>query len=261
MARMRALGSYVATDTPMHRLDARVKLALLLASTVALFVTRSPWALLAMGLVAVVAGRVAGMGARDLVSALKPTALILVFSLLANAVSVDGAGDLQIWGPVGLRAAGAARGAMAVGRIVVLVALSVVLCATTTSTAIADALAQALSPLARVGFPAGDVAMTMSIALRFIPLATEEFLRIRDAQRARGADFASGTVPARVRRWLSVLAPLVVALFRRADDLAVAMRERCYRGEGRTRLTRPVRRVDVMVLLVGMAACVAACLA
>ena len=261
MASRRTFGSYVARDTPVHRLDARVKLALLLAATVALFVTPRPLALAGIGAAAVAAGGIAGLGARDLVSALRPTVVILAFSLLANAVSVDGAGDVTLWGPVGVSGAGAVRGAMAVGRIVVLVALSVVLCATTSSTAVADALAALLAPLGRLGLPAGDVAMTMSVALRFIPLAMEEFSRIHDAQRARGADFAHGPVVARVRRWLAVLTPLVVALFRRADDLADAMRERCYRGEGRTRLARPLRPADVAVLLAGLAACAAACLA
>lgn len=261
MATRRTFGSYIARDTPVHQLDARVKLALLLAATVALFVTRSPLALGAMGACALAVAAVAGLGPHDLLAALRPTAVILVFSLLANALSVDGGGDVALWGPVGVSAAGAARGVTAVGRIVVLVAFSVVLCATTSSTAVADALSGALAPLARIGFPAGDVAMTMSVALRFIPLAAEEFTRVHDAQRSRGANFSSGSVVARLRRWLAVLTPLVVALFRRADDLADAMRERCYRGEGRTRLARRLRPVDGAVLALGIAACVAACLA
>lgn len=254
-------GAYVDADTPLHRLDARVKLVLLLASTVALFVTRSPWVLGAAVALALGAARVGGIPAKATLGALRPTAVLLAFSLLSNALVVDGAGDVPIAGAVGISTAGVVRGVMVVVRVATLVAMSLVMTSTTPSTAIADALAGLMWPLGLVGVPVGDVAMTISVALRFIPLTAEELLRIRDAQRARGVDFSSGSVPARVRRWLSVLAPLVVALFRRADELAVAMRERCYRGEGRTRLVRPLRPGDVAVLVAGLVACIAACLA
>ena len=255
------LGSYVAADTALHRLDARVKLVCLLAATVALFVTRQPAALALMAVVVVALARVGGVGARALASALKPTLLILAFSLLANALVLDGTADVALVGPVGLSLPGVLRGTVAVGRIVVLVGASLVVCATTSSTAVADALASLLSPLGVVGVPVGDLAMTVSVTLRFIPLTSEELARIRDAQRARGVDFSSGSPVVRVRRWLSVLTPLVVALLCRADDLALAMRERCYRGRGRTRLVRRLRPADVAVLVVWVAACVAACLA
>lgn len=242
------LGSYRPKDTPLHHLDARVKLACLLAVTVALFAASSPVTLAAMAAAVLAAAHLGGLSGRELAQGLRPTAVILAFSLLANAFVADGTASLTLVGPLGISYPGLARGALAVGRIAVLVFAALVLSATTSSTAVADALTSLMAPLGRLGVPVGDIAMTVSIALRFIPLTAEELVRIRDAQRARGVDFAQGSVSARVRRWLSVLAPLVVALFRRADDLAQAMAERCYRGRGRTRLTRPMRPSDLLVL-------------
>lgn len=242
------LGSYHPADTPLHRLDARVKLACLLAVTVTLFAARGALALAAMAAAVLAAAHLGGLSARELAQGLRPTAVILAFSLLANAFVADGTARLTLVGPLGISYPGLARGALAVGRIAVLVFAALVLSATTSSTAVADALTSLMAPLGCLGVPVGDIAMTVSIALRFIPLTAEELVRIRDAQRARGVDFAQGSVPARVRRWLSVLDPLVVALFRRADDLAQAMAERCYRGRGRTRLTRPMRPSDLLVL-------------
>lgn len=242
------LGAYRAAETPLHHLDARVKLACLLAVTVALFAASSPVALAAMAAAVLAAAHLGGLSARELAQGLRPTAIILAFSLLANAFVADGTASLTLVGPLGISYPGLARGALAVGRIAVLVFAALVLSATTSSTAVADALTSLMAPLSRLDVPVGDIAMTVSIALRFIPLTAEELVRIRDAQRARGVDFAQGSVSARVRRWLSVLAPLVVALFRRADDLAQAMAERCYRGRGRTRLTRPMRPSDLLVL-------------
>lgn len=249
------LGAYRAAETPLHHLDARVKLACLLAVTVALFAASSPVTLAAMAAAVLAAAHLGGLSARELAQGLRPTAVILAFSLLANAFVADGTASLTLVGPLGISYPGLARGALAVGRIAVLVFAALVLSATTSSTAVADALTSLMAPLGRLGVPVGDIAMTVSIALRFIPLTAEELVRIRDAQRARGVDFAQGSVPARVRRWLSVLAPLVVALFRRADDLAQAMAERCYRGRGRTRLTRPMRPSDLLVLAVVAIGC------
>lgn len=249
------LGAYRAAETPLHHLDARVKLACLLAVTVALLAASSPVTLAAMAAAVLAAAHLGGLSARELAQGLRPTAVILAFSLLANAFVADGTASLTLVDPLGISCPGLARGALAVGRIAVLVFAALVLSATTSSTAVADALTSLMAPLGRLGVPVGDIAMTVSIALRFIPLTAEELARIRDAQRARGVDFAQGSVPARVRRWLSVLAPLVVALFRRADDLAQAMAERCYRGRGRTRLTCPMRPSDLLVLAVVAIGC------
>lgn len=254
------LGSYVAVASPIHRMDARVKLALLVAATVALFVGAATVALPVAALVLVLGLRASHVRPSSMLRALRPTMLVLGFSLLANTLVVDGTGDVVLVGMVGLSWAGLARGAIAVMRIVMLVGLSLVVSATTTSPQMADSLIWIMTPLARVGVPVGDVAMTLSVALRFIPECAAEFDRIHDAQRARGADFSQGSLVRRVSRWSSVLVPLVVSLFRRADILADAMHDRCYRGEGRTSLACAHRSSDVVVLVCGIVIALACCL-
>lgn len=261
MTKSSLFGSYKAADTPLYRLDARVKMVLLLALTVVLFATQRPWVLAASAAVVIWASLASGVGTRALLRAVKPPAFLLAFTLLASSFVLDGSGDLTIAGGFGVSYAGVAKGLLVASRVIVLVWASLVLTSTTKSTEVADALASLMSPLARVGVPTGDFAMIASIALRFIPLTAEELERLRNAQRARGVDFSSGSALVRIRRWLSVLTPLVVALFRRADDLACAMHERCYTGRNRTRLARPMRRADVAVLVVGLGICGAMLLA
>lgn len=250
-------GSYLAADTPVHRLDARVKIALLLVATAAAFLARSWMGLVLLAAIMLAVARLAGVSPSSLARSMRPAALILLFALIANAFVLDGTGDVALVGPLSLTWAGLGRGLVAVGRVLVLVGLALCVTATTAPPQMADALSSIMSPLRVLRVPVGDIAMVVSVALRFIPLCAEEFGRIRDAQRARGVDFDAGGLPARLRRWLSVLTPLVVALFRRADDLAAAMRERCYRGEGRTRLARGLRHADVVALVMGILACLA----
>ena len=182
--------------------------------------------------------------------------LCLLLAILTGGAAAGIAGVV-----IGISCQGAARGLIAAVRIVVLIAGSLVMTTTTTPSEVADALSSLMAPFGILGLPVGDLAMLASVVLRFIPLAAEELVRIRDAQRARAVDFAEGNPVVRVQRWLSVLMPLVVALFRRAEDLADAMRERGYRGRGRTRLTRSLRPTDIVVLVIVLAATLAACIA
>lgn len=258
MTKNSLFGSYRAADTPLHRLDARVKMVLLLALTVLLFAAQRP---LVLGLAAVVVIAVSlagGLSLRALLRAMKPPAFLLLFTFLVSSLVIDGTGDVALVGGVGISYAGASKGLLVATRVIVLVWASLALTSSTSSVEVADALASLTSPLARLGVPTGDFAMIASVALRFIPLTVEELERLRNAQRARGVDFSSGSALVRIRRWLTVLMPLVVALFRRADDLACAMHERCYSGRGRTRLARPMRRADVAALVVGLGMCAAA---
>lgn len=254
-------GSYRGGDTPLHRLDARVKIVLLLSVTIALFVTHQPRMLVLAALLIGVLARYGGVHASELVAGLKPAFVILAFSFLTNAFVFDGSADVALVGPLGISIEGLIRGCSAVGRIVVLVAASLLLTSTTSSTQISDGIASMLRPTRHLGVPVDDFALICSIALRFIPLTADELMRIRDAQRARGADFAARSIIVRVRRWLSVLTPLVVSLFCRADDLAAALRERGYRGEGRTQLVHALRRVDIIGAAGGIVLCIVCALA
>lgn len=153
------------------------------------------------------------------------------------------------------------RGLFFAARILLLVAGTSIVTLTTSPVALTDAFAQIMRPLGRVRFPVDDVAMMMAIALRFMPTTAEEAERIIVAQTARGARFDQGGPLVRARAWLPVLVPLFVRLFRRADDLAIAMESRCYRGQGRTRLREPhMRGSDWLVLVVGLLGAVAVAL-
>ena len=251
MRRSAVPGAYVPGSTVAHRLDPRVKLALLLVATVASFAAPAPWglALVAAGLAAALVASRTSPGA--VLLGLRPAAVILLLSLVSNAV--------VLVGQPGLSLAGLARSAVVICRIALVVGFALSFSASTAPPAMADAIAALLGPLRRLGVPVGGAAMSASIALRFIPLTVEEVERIRCAQRARGARLDEGGLAARLRSWAQVLVPLVVSLFRRADELAAAMCDRCYTGEQTALLTPPGLR-DWAVLLCGVLWAVAALL-
>ena len=250
MRKRAILGAYVGGDTLAHRLDARVKIALLVMATVAAFAASVP-----VGLAVVVAGLAAALVASrtsplTVLRGLRPAAVILGLSVLANAV--------VLVGQPGLSVDGLARGVTAVARIALVVGFALVLSATTMPTAVATALSQLMAPLARLGVPVGAIATATSVALRFIPLMGSEVERIRCAQRARGA-VLDGSVLVALRGWRQVLVPLVVALLRRADELAEALCDRCYTGE-QTSMAEPLRPRDWAALVIGAAWALAAAL-
>ena len=247
-----ALGGYTP-HTPAARADARVKLILLLLATVGVFSAQSPVVLLAWAVVLFGALGAARMRPSRILRAMRPVAIVLAFTLIANLVSCDGRATIELAGPVGLDPAGGLRGLLAVVRIVLLVGFSLVVAASTTGTQLSDACVRLLRPCARWGVPVGPLGTVLSLALRFIPLVSEELNRIRLAQRARGASFDNGTVIERIGVWASVLTPLMIGLFRRADRLAEAMSARCYDAvsAGRLPAPRPLGSLDRRVLVVG----------
>ena len=250
-SRPRVPGAYVPGNTLVHRLDARAKLVLLLIATVASFAAPAPW-----GLAVVAAGLAVALAASKTSPAtvllgLRPAAIILLLSLVSNAV--------VLIGQPGFSLAGLTRSAVVICRIALVVGFALSFSATTAPPAIADAIASLLAPLGRLGVPVGSIAMSSSIALRFTPLTVEEVERIRCAQRARGARLDEGGLTARLRSWAQVLVPLVVGLFRRADELASAMCDRCYTGE-QTALLGRLATMDGAALLGGVLWAIAAML-
>lgn len=234
MRRRAVPGAYVRGDSLAHRLDARVKIVLLVLATVATFAASVP-----SGLAIVLAGLACALAASrtsplTVLRGLRPAALVLGFSVLANAV--------VLVGQPGISMDGLGRSVTAVARIILLVGFALTLSSTTMPTDVAAALASLMSPLARLGVPVGGIATATSVALRFIPITADEVERIRCAQRARGA-VLEGSLAATLRGWRQVLVPLVVALLRRADDLAEAMSDRCYTGE-QTSMAEPLRPRD-----------------
>jgi energy-coupling factor transporter transmembrane protein EcfT len=254
-------GSYGQDRTPLHEVDPRVKLVLLCAATLAVFAVEAWWGLAAFLLATAaleVSARVSAGEARRAVGPLVPVLAVVV---LANALRFDGTGEVALWGALSASPAGCARGLKVAVRVVCALGFSLVMTKTTTATELTDALEALMGPLRRVGVPVDDLALMLSVAVRFIPLVGEQLELVATAQRARGARVGEGGPVRRVTSWVPVMIPLVVGLFRRADALAASMESRCYTGQGRTRLVGgALRGRDVAVLLAGVALCVAAAL-
>lgn len=237
----------------LEDVDARVKVTLLLVATAALFAARAPWTLAMWAMLCLLVLRASGIGGKAVAHALKPVALLFAFIVCANLVSCDGSADVAIAGSVGISTVGAARAATAVSRIIMLVCLALSVATSTTPTKLAHACTSLMRPLGHIGVPIEDVGLVLSMALRFIPVVSEEAGRIRLAQQARGVNFDEGSVLRRVRAWAAVLTPLVVGLFRRADRVAESMDARCYgqRSSGQHRRV-PLQPADKLVLLGGL---------
>lgn len=242
-----------AAGRGLEDVDARVKVTLLLVATAALFAARAPWTLAMWAMLCLLVLRASGIGGKAVAHALKPVALLFAFVVCANLVSCDGSADVAIAGSVGISTVGAARAATAVSRIIMLVCLALSVATSTTPTKLAHACTSLMRPLGHFGVPIEDVGLVLSMALRFIPVVSEEAGRIRLAQRARGVNFDEGSVLRRVRAWAAVLTPLVVGLFRRADRVAESMDARCYgqRSSGQHRRV-PLQPADKLVLLGGL---------
>ncbi len=231
------LGQYFPGDTPVHRLDPRTKLLLTVFYIIALFTVGSwgGYALCIAALGAVMTVSHIRPGA--LLRGLKPLVFIIVFTAALNLFFTTGDDYLFRWRSIKISYAGLERAAAMVLRILLLVSGTFLLTYTTSPLAITDGLERLLSPLKKLHVPVYELSLMMCIALRFIPLLIEETDRIMSAQKARGADLETGTLPERARALMPLLIPLFVSSFRRADELALAMECRCYNGgEGRTRM-------------------------
>ena len=231
------IGQYVAVDSPAHRLDAAAKLGVVAAFTVALFLVDGFPGLLVMAFAVGVAALVANVPLRALVRGLRAVGLLMVLTIAVNSLRWEPVTALLRLGPIAVDGPGLRTGVFFAARIMLLVTGTSLLTLTTSPVQLAGGIERALAPLKLVRVPVGDLAMTLTIALRFIPTTAEEAERIVTAQQARGASFDRGGPLARARAYTPVLVPLFFQLFRRADALATAMEARCYRGsEGRTRL-------------------------
>ena len=258
---MTSLGQFYPVASPVHSLDPRAKIVATAALAVGLFLIDSTTGLLFVvaALVALVAAR--RIPVRTFLRLLRPVLLIVALTVTFQILfSREGSVVLE-WGFLEVHSGGLRLGFFLALRIFLLVSAAGLLTATTAPVALADGIEDLLSPLRSVRFPAHEVAMMMTIALRFIPTLGDEAEKIRGAQAARGADFSEGGPVRRARSLIPVLVPLTVGAFRRADELAEAMESRGYRGgEGRTRY-RELRfrtrdalalAVSVLVLLVGV---------
>lgn len=247
-----SLGKYYKADSILHRTDPRIKTLLYVVYLVVIFLIKSPVALCALAGVIAVQAVMAKVSVPVIWKTVKPVLPLAIFIFILNILTIKQGNLLFGWKFISITDYGISRAVlMGIRLIFLILSTSLMLTLTTTPLKIADALESIFSPLKIFKVPVHEMAMMMSIALRFIPTLIEETDKIMKAQISRGADYDTGTFFNRVKGYLTVLIPLFVSSFRRAEELAVAMDARCYRGgEGRTKLN-PLR-ITGFDILVGL---------
>ncbi len=238
MLRDITIGQHFPGTSLVHRFDPRMKLVLTIVYIVLLFAASNPLGLTLSILFLALMYKVAQIPFKMILKSLKPILPIVVFTAVLNLFFVSGEGDpLVKLGFLTIYAEGVRYAVLMAVRVMALIAGTSLLTYTTSPIVLTDAIEQLLKPLGRLHFPVHELAMMMSIALRFIPTLIEETDKIMNAQKARGAQLDTGKMLDRVKALVPVLIPLFISAFRRADELAMAMECRCYHGgEGRTRL-------------------------
>lgn len=254
------IGQYFPGESALHKLDPRMKLILTIVYIVAIFLAHSASAFALITVVTVALAAMSRIPLKIILKGMKPLIFIIIFTAVINIFWYKGETPLVDFAFIHIYLEGIIYAFFMVLRITCLVVgTSVILTYTTSPIALTDGLEQLLAPLKRIHLPVHEFAMMMTIALRFIPTLIEETDKIMNAQKARGADFTSGSLIARAKALIPVLIPLFVSAFRRADDLAVAMECRCYRGgDGRTRMNvLRYRASDIAALFLGALFCAA----
>ena len=235
MIREITIGQYYPADSILHRLDPRVKLLGTLVYIISLFVFRSWGYLLGMVFLAVLI-LLSKVPFSFMVRGLKAIVILLIFTMLLNMLLTPGTVIWQ-WKFIKITVEGLKMAGKMGIRLIFLILGASLMTLTTTPNKLTDGLERSFRPLKAVHVPVHEIAMMMSIALRFIPILLEETDKIMKAQTARGADFESGGLIRRVKAMVPLLVPLFISAFRRANDLAMAMEARCYHGgEGRTQM-------------------------
>ncbi len=229
-------GQYYPGESVIHRLDPRIKLILTIAYIVMLFIADGLFSLLVGVAFVALFYAIARLPAKLILKSMKPVVPIIVFTAVLNIFFIEG-DPLWQWQFIKVTREGVLTAVLMSIRILCLIAGSSLLTYTTSPIALTDGLERLMKPLAAIKVPVHELAMMMTIALRFIPTLIEETGKIMAAQKARGADMESGTILQRAKALVPILIPLFVSAFRRADELALAMECRCYRGgQGRTRM-------------------------
>lgn len=233
-----ALGQYFSGESLVHRFDARTKVILALVYIVCTFVCKNVFSFLALFLSAIFLIAISRIPIKIILQALRPIIFITLFTVVINVFWTSGEQLLFSWRFINIYVEGIYNALFMAIRIIVLITgTSLFLTYTTTPIQLTDAIERLLYPLKKIKVPVHEFAMMMTIALRFVPTLMDETERIMSAQKARGADFSSGSLVKRAKALIPILVPLFVSSFRRADELATAMECRCYHGgEGRTRM-------------------------
>ncbi len=238
MLRDITIGQHFAGNSAVHNMDPRFKIVLTIVFVVMLFVVPNFGALGISFLFLILLYAASKIPVKVIVKSLKPIVPIILFTSVLNLFFMsDDTAPLFSWGIINIYKVGIEYAILIAVRIILLIAGTSLLTYTTSPIALTDAIERLLKPLAKLRLPVHELAMIMTIALRFIPLLIEETEKIMNAQKARGAQLDFGSLKQRVAALVPVLIPLFISAFRRADELAMAMECRCYHGgEGRTRM-------------------------
>ncbi|MDI9501935.1 MAG: energy-coupling factor transporter transmembrane protein EcfT [Tissierellia bacterium] len=242
------IGQYYPGDSIVHELDPRIKILVVTLFIVSIFFVNTFIGYLPLLVFILTVIAVSGIPALAVLRGLKPLLFIIAITVFFNMIMTPGEVVYRL-GFINITKEGLRQAGFMALRLIFLVTGTSLLTLTTSPIALTDGIESVLNPFRRIGVPAHELAMMMTIALRFIPTLMEETEKIMKAQMARGADFESGNILRRAKNLVPLLVPLFVNAFRRADELATAMEARCYRGgEGRTRLKPLIyRRTDYIV--------------
>lgn len=236
MLRDITLGQYYQTESVIHRLDPRVKLVGTICYIISLFLVNNVWGYLIAALFLAVMIKVSNVPFKFMIKGMRAIVFLLLITVVFNMFLTPGEALIQIW-KLTITKEGLRLAIMMVVRLSFLIVGSSVMTLTTTPNNLTDGMEKLMNPLRKIKVPVHEIAMMMSIALRFIPILLEETDKIMKAQIARGADFESGNIIKKAKAMVPLLVPLFISAFRRANDLAMAMEARCYRGgEGRTKM-------------------------
>lgn len=248
------IGQYLPGDSTIHRLDPRTKILLIVAFLIVLFTVGNFAGYLALALLIFAVNKIAKVPFKMLVKSLKPLLFFIVFTAVINLFLTRGEPIFK-WGIITITKEGVRLTIAMSLRLIFLVIGTSLLTYTTSPIVLTDGIESLFRPLSKIGFPAHEIAMMMTIAIRFIPTIIDETDKIMKAQSARGSDFESGSLMRRAKALIPILVPLFVSAFRRADDLATAMECRCYRGgEGRTKLKAiKMKKIDAFAFLISAA--------
>lgn len=249
------LGQFFPGNSILHKTDARVKILITIAYIVAIFLARSAAAYGLLLLVSLFLAIISRISAKTLLKSMKPLIFIVIITAIINifwySAPEDAVPLISFW-KINIYLNGLiSAGYMIIRIMCLIIGTSVILTYTTSPIALTDAIESLLSPLKIIKLPVHEFAMMMTIALRFIPTLIEETDKIMSAQKARGADFSSGGLIKRAKALIPILIPLFISAFRRADELAVAMECRCYRGgDGRTKMNTSKLRLYDLILVI-----------
>lgn len=254
MIRDITIGQFYPVDSPVHRLDARVKLTMTFVYIITLFMVNTfvGYFFVIATLTATI--KVSRVPLKFMLKGIKSIMVIIFFTAFINLFMTKGENVIWQWGFLSLTVEGIKLAIKMCIRLVLLIVGSSILTLTTTPIQLTDGIEYMLRPFKKVGVPAHEIAMMMTIALRFIPTLLDETDKIMKAQQARGADFDTGNLMQKAKSLIPILVPLFISAFRRAEELAMAMEARCYHGdENRTRMNRMcMQRRDYQVLVIGV---------